>query len=67
MVNSLFVDFASQDFHLHPTSPLINAGVSPSQVLHDFDGILRPPGGLYDIGAFESQWTGRQQWRLFEK
>ena len=55
MVNSLFVDFASQDFHLHPTSPLINAVVSPSQVLHDFDGILRPPGGLYDIGAFESQ------------
>ena len=34
-------------------SPAINAGVTLSTVTTDFDGVSRPQGGVYDIGAYE--------------
>src|SRR5205823_6228644 len=53
MVNPLFVNFASRDFHLQSTSPLINKGTTLSAVTNDYDGIARPQGSGYDIGALE--------------
>ena len=38
---------------LQSGSPAINAGFSIMEVERDFDGILRPQGAAYDIGAFE--------------
>jgi hypothetical protein len=48
-----FVDRANGDYHLQSTSPLINAGTTVSQVTNDKDGVLRPQGNAYDIGAYE--------------
>lgn len=52
-VNPLFVDEAAHDFHLQPTSPAIDAGTTLSQVPDDLDGVSRPRGAGYDIGAYE--------------
>lgn len=41
------------DFHLTASSPLINAGVDNNFTDHDYDGIPRPQGGAFDIGAYE--------------
>jgi hypothetical protein len=41
------------DFHLSPTSPAINAGVTTSGAATDFDGTPRPQGAASDIGAYE--------------
>ena len=49
----LFVDFASDDFHLQPDSPAIDAGEPLAEVAIDFDGVSRPQGAGWDIGAFE--------------
>src|SRR5213593_2523531 len=54
MVNPLFVNLAGCDFHLQSASPLINKGTSLAQVTNDYDGIARPQGSGYDIGAFET-------------
>ncbi|KKT13412.1 MAG: hypothetical protein UV94_C0033G0003, partial [Parcubacteria group bacterium GW2011_GWC1_43_30] len=49
-----FVNPASGDFHLQSTSPAINAGVNlGSPYDKDFDGVSRPQGSAYDIGAYE--------------
>src|SRR5262249_30848580 len=48
-----FVDAAGADFHLQPTSPAIDAGAAVSDVRTDFDGVSRPQGAAYDIGAYE--------------
>ena len=53
MVNPQFVNFTGHDFHLLPTSLLTDSGVTLSQVTNDFDGVARPQGAKYDIGAFE--------------
>src|SRR2546425_6739622 len=53
MVNPLFVNFASRDFHLQSASSLINRGATLSAVTNDYDGASRPQGSGYDIGAFE--------------
>jgi hypothetical protein len=50
--NPLFVN-APTDLHLQSTSPAINSGVTISTLLTDFDGITRPQGSAYDIGAYE--------------
>jgi len=51
--NPLFVNVASADFHLQATSPAIDAGITIAEVSTDFDGITRPQGPAYDIGAYE--------------
>jgi hypothetical protein len=52
-----FVDASAHDFHLQPTSPAIDAGVALREVPDDFDGVLRPRGAGYDIGACESPFS----------
>lgn len=49
-----FVNPATQDFHLQPGSPGINAGTDAFAPEEDYDGIPRPQGEGYDMGAFEA-------------
>lgn len=51
-VDPLFVN-PENDFHLLAASPCIDKGLSLANVSIDFDGILRPQGGGYDMGAYE--------------
>lgn len=47
---------SSSDFHSTINSPAINAGydISSLNISNDLEGNLRPNGGRYDIGAYES-------------
>lgn len=45
---------ASGDYHLHLTSPVVDAGDSSVNVPFDFEGDPRPRGGGIDIGADEA-------------
>ncbi|MDD5304237.1 MAG: fibronectin type III domain-containing protein, partial [Elusimicrobia bacterium] len=49
----LFVNSAGLNFHLTSGSPAIDKGLTISAVFDDYDGVLRPKGAAYDIGAFE--------------
>jgi len=53
-VDPQFVDSAGDDFHLQPTSPMIEAGVTPPAGVYayDYDGFPRIVGKI-DIGPFE--------------
>jgi hypothetical protein len=51
--NPLFVNPSAGDFHLQPSSPAIDAGTMIALVATDRDGIPRPHGAAYDIGAYE--------------
>lgn len=46
------VDAAAGDFHLQPGSPAIDSGIDAG-ILVDFDGLLRPQGAGFDLGAYE--------------
>jgi len=48
-----FVNAAGGNFRVQSASPSINAGTALAEVATDFDGVARPQGGAYDIGAFE--------------
>jgi hypothetical protein len=48
----LFVNSGS-DWHLQKCSPAIDAGVTLSVVTKDYDGLPRPIGAAYDMGAYE--------------
>jgi hypothetical protein len=48
-----FIDPSANNFHLQPNSPAIDAGITIPEVTTDFDGITRPQGNAYDIGAYE--------------
>jgi hypothetical protein len=48
-----FVNAAGADFHLQADSPAIDAGIAIAEVTTDFDGVARPQGAAYDIGAYE--------------
>jgi hypothetical protein len=50
--NPNFVSAATQNFHLSSGSPAIDAGMNTG-VVTDFDGVTRPQGSAFDIGAFE--------------
>ncbi len=52
--NPQFVNPGSKDYHLKSTSSAIDAGVNLGNLVpNDFDGIPRPQGAGYDIGAYE--------------
>ena len=51
--NPLFVNQGTSDFYLQPTSPVINIGATLTAVSLDTDGVSRPQGSAYDIGAYE--------------
>ena len=50
--NPLFVNLASGDFHLQPASPAIDTGMD-TDFATDFEGVTRPQGSGFDIGAYE--------------
>ncbi len=52
-VDPRFVNEAGLDFHLQSNSPAINAGITVAVVTADYDGVTRPQGSAYDIGAYE--------------
>jgi parallel beta-helix repeat protein len=51
--NPQFVNASGGDFHLTPSSPAIDTGISLPEVLIDFECTPRPQGTSYDIGADE--------------
>jgi hypothetical protein len=53
--NQLFVDNTNGNFHLLPSSQPINIGTSlvNTVVSFDIEGVSRPQGSGYDIGAYE--------------
>lgn len=58
LTNSLNVDpkivsTSAPNFHLQTGSPVIDAGVTISSLAFDHDGVTRPQGAGYDIGAYE--------------
>ena len=52
---SVFVDADADDYHLVEGSAPMDAGVDIAEVVDDLDGVARPTGNAYDIGAYE--WT----------
>jgi hypothetical protein len=52
-VDPKFVDASAGDFHLQADSAAIDAGVEIGEDSVDYDGIARPQGTGYDIGALE--------------
>jgi hypothetical protein len=52
--SALFVDAATQNFHLATNSPAVDAGVFLASVSSDLDGVARPQGATHDIGCYES-------------
>jgi hypothetical protein len=50
--NPLFVN-APTDFHLRPGSPAIHKGMTLKTVQVDADGVARPKGASYDVGAYQ--------------
>ena len=55
-----FIDVTNNDFHLRSISPLIDAGINLTKVMNDCDGVSRPKGPRFDIGAFEFAETNQQ-------
>jgi hypothetical protein len=50
----LFQDKDLDDFHLQPTSPAVDAGIALESFYFDLDGVPRPQGSGYDMGAYEA-------------
>jgi hypothetical protein len=50
---SWFIDAAAGNFRLLAGAPAIDSGITLADVPFDFDGIQRPQGTAYDVGAFE--------------
>jgi hypothetical protein len=57
-VDPLFVSPSTFDFHLQSTSPAIDSGAAILSVTTDLDGVLRPQGLGYDVGAYENPVSG---------
>ena len=49
----LFMDAEAGDFRLREGSPCLDVGLELEEVSEAFDGVKRPQGGGFDIGAFE--------------
>ncbi|MBI5913502.1 hypothetical protein HY839_03645 [Candidatus Azambacteria bacterium] len=52
-VNPQFRNSATHDFYLNTSSPAKDVGVMIDIFNKDYDGISRPQGSAYDIGAYE--------------
>jgi hypothetical protein len=48
-----FVNAAAHDFHLQADSPAIDAGTTLREVTTDCEGVRRPQGKAYAMGAYE--------------
>lgn len=48
-----FVDVASMNYHLQADSPAVDSGLATSIYSVDKDGVPRPQGAGWDIGAYE--------------
>jgi hypothetical protein len=51
--NPQFVNLRGLDFHLRASSPMLHTGQALPNVTQDHDGVSRPLGAGYAIGAFE--------------
>jgi hypothetical protein len=51
--NPKYVNVALGDFHLLAGSPAIDMGLSINAPTNDFDGVARPQGAGFDVGAYE--------------
>ncbi|MFO1152046.1 MAG: DUF4082 domain-containing protein [Rhodospirillales bacterium] len=51
--NPQLVNAGARDFHLLSSSPAINRGMTITGLTTDKDGVTRPQGSAYDMGAFE--------------
>jgi len=49
----LFVNVSGNDYHLSPSSPAVDHGVTLADVPTDLAGTTRPQGAAYDVGAYE--------------
>jgi len=61
----LFIDIANANLHVQPSSPAVDAGTNTG-VTSDYDGVPRPQGSGYDIGAYESASGSQSAGRLVE-
>jgi parallel beta-helix repeat protein len=52
-INPSFIDPVHDNFKIQPASAAIDEGVVLSEVPNDFDGVPRPQGSAYDVGAYE--------------
>lgn len=59
--NPTFVNAAGADFHLQSSSAAKDAGTMLASVPTDKDGVSRPQGSAYDIGAYEYVSATRKQ------
>jgi uncharacterized repeat protein (TIGR02543 family) len=50
----LFVDASNSDYHLQANSPCIDTGTDFGAPSSDIDGMSRPKGAWYDMGAYEA-------------
>ncbi|THC38102.1 choice-of-anchor Q domain-containing protein [Massilia sp. Mn16-1_5] len=53
--NPMFVNAAAGDFHLNAGSPMIDKGLAMTLFKTDKDGVARPTGLGFDIGAYEKK------------
>jgi hypothetical protein len=51
--NPMFANIAANDFHILKSSPAVNRGVTVNGFNRDLDGVTRPQGAAWDIGAYE--------------
>jgi len=54
-VSELFEDLANWDLHLRAGSIAIDEGTADNAPSDDYDGVSRPQGSAFDIGAFERE------------
>jgi parallel beta-helix repeat protein len=54
-MHQIFVNWENGDYHLLPTSQAVDSGTAivSAVVINDLDGVSRPYGNEYDIGAYE--------------
>jgi hypothetical protein len=54
----LFVNQTNNDYHLIPSAPARDTGITRAEVREDRDNLPRPMGPTSDIGAYEFKTTG---------